>query len=307
MQAVANINGEITPYSEAKIPISDRGFLYGDSIYEVTRTYQGVPFYLEEHFARLENSARLAMMKIFQSREFLVEEIKRTVKASGVQPGQDVFVRFTITRGEGPLDIVPPKELKTSFVIMVKEVPNWNMAFYEKGMVLAIPPTVRNSPLALDPNIKSGNYLNNILAVIEAKNMGADDSLILSLEGKLTEAANSNVNFIINGELCTPKHEPKTSTGNLIGITRTIVGMLAERIGITYNERPMFPADILNASECFVSSATREIMPVCKIIQDNKPAKIYPDGGGEIIRKLQQEYKKYIGEYIAQRQSKAWF
>jgi branched-chain amino acid aminotransferase len=206
MHAAANVDGVITPAKEAKISIFDRGFLFGDSVYEVTRTYEGVPFFLDEHFERLENSARLARMKISQSREFLTEEIKRTVKASGAASGEDVFIRYTVTRGVGPLDLDPTTSLKTSYVILVKEIPNWNQEFYRTGMILAVPDTVRNSPRALDPNIKSGNYLNNVLCLAEARELGGDDALILSLDGKLTEATNSNVAFVVNGVVRTPKH-----------------------------------------------------------------------------------------------------
>lgn len=154
MQATANVDGVITPAKEAKISIFDRGFQYGDSVYEVTRTYDGVPFFVEEHFDRLENSARLARMKISQSREFLTEEIKKTIQASGARKGEDVFIRYTVTRGTGPLDLDPATAGKTSYVILVKEIPPWNPEFYKTGMVIAVPETVRNSPRALDPNIK---------------------------------------------------------------------------------------------------------------------------------------------------------
>jgi branched-chain amino acid aminotransferase len=232
MRATANVNGLITPAQEAKVSIFDRGFQYGDSIYEVTRTYDGVPFFLEEHFDRLENSAKLARMKLTQSREFLTEEIKKTVAASGAKKGEDVFIRYTVTRGTGPLDLDPATAPQTTYVILVKEIPPWNPEFYKTGMVLAVPETARNSPRALDPNIKSGNYLNNILAVAEAKELGGDDALMLCLDGKLTEASNSNVAFVLNGELRTPKHEPRTNTGNLRGLTRTLIGQLADRLGL---------------------------------------------------------------------------
>lgn len=307
MRATANVNGEITAAKDAKISIFDRGFQYGDSVYEVTRTYEGVPFFLEEHFDRLENSARLARMKITQSRQLLTEEIRRTVKESGVKKGEDVFIRYTITRGSGPLDLDPASAPQTSYVILVKEIPPWNPEFYKAGTVLAVPETLRNSPRALDPNIKSGNYLNNILAVAEAKEMGADDALMLSLDGKLTEASNSNVAFVIGGEIRTPKHEPRTNTGNLRGLTRTLVGELAARAGMGYSEQPLFPKDIEAATECFVSSATREVMPVKAVILPGGKRLSFPEGGGEATRKLRAEYARYLQEYVRQRKHEAWF
>jgi branched-chain amino acid aminotransferase len=306
MQATANVDGVITPAKEAKISIFDRGFQYGDSVYEVTRTYDGVPFFVEEHFDRLENSARLARMKISQSREFLTEEIKKTIQASGARKGEDVFIRYTVTRGTGPLDLDPATAGKTSYVILVKEIPPWNPEFYKTGMVIAVPETVRNSPRALDPNIKCGNYLNNILCVAEAKELGGDDALILSLDGKLTECSNSNVAFLFGDEIRTPKHEPRTNTGNLRGLTRTLVGQLADRAGLKYSETALFPADVEIATECFVSSATREVMPVQAVILPGGKRKEFPKGGGAGTKKIQEAYAAYVKDYIAKHRGGAW-
>jgi branched-chain amino acid aminotransferase len=306
MRATANVNGLITPAQDARISVFDRGFQYGDSVYEVTRTYDGVPFFLEEHFDRLENSARLARMKITQTREFLTDEIRRTVEESGARKGEDVFIRYTITRGTGPLDLDPASAPQTSYVILVKEIPPWKQEFYENGMVVAVPETVRNSPRALDPNIKSGNYLNNILGVAEARELGADDALMLSLDGKLTECSNSNVAFVIGGEIRTPKHEPRTNTGNLRGLTRTLVGQLAERAGMKYAELALFPADVESATECFVSSATREVMPVRAVILPGGRRLEFPRGGGAVTRRLREEYARYVREYVEGRRAEAW-
>lgn len=307
MQASANVNGIITPYSEAKISIADRGFLYGDSIYEVVRTYSGVPFCAKEHFDRMENSARLAHITISQSREFLEQEIIKTVRASGVKRGEDVFIRYTITRGEGPLDLDPSTAKKTSFVILVKEIPNWNPQFFIAGVKLAIPSVRRNAPLSLDPNIKSGNYLNNILAIAEAKNLGADDALILSLEGKLTESSNSNISFVIDGEIHSPVHEPQTTTGNLRGITKKIIEKLCSNLGIRYVERVMLPEDIERASEGIISSATREVMPMAGVKLESGTWKNFPANTRKITESLQKEYKKYIAEYSQQHANEAYF
>lgn len=307
MISVANINGSISLLREAKISIHDRGFLYGDSVYEVTRTYQGVPFYLEEHFDRLENSARLARMKISQSREFLISEIRRTVHASGATKAEDVFVRFTITRGEGPVDIDPDASPGTSYVIVVKDLPKWKPHHYSEGMILAVPHTLRNSPLSLDPNIKSGNYLNNILAVADAKAMGANDAFMLSADGKFTEAANSNVCLVMKGEIVSALHEENTHTGNLRGLTKTIVGKIAPRGGFTYREIPLTLETVSQAKECFVTSATREVMPVVKLILPGGKALEFPPGGGEVTKKLRTLYAEFVEDYINARKDTAWF
>ncbi|HEY8279794.1 MAG TPA: aminotransferase class IV [Bdellovibrionota bacterium] len=307
MRATANVNGTITPAQDARVSIFDRGFQYGDSVYEVTRTYEGVPFFLEEHFDRLENSARLARMKITQARQFLTDEIRRTVKESGAKKGEDVFIRYTVSRGTGPLDLDPATAPQTTYVILVKEIPPWKPEFYSVGTVLAVPETVRNSPRALDPNIKSGNYLNNILAVAEAKELGGDDALMLSIDGKLTEASNSNVAFLIDGQIRTPKHEPRTNTGNLRGLTRTLVGQLAEKAGLGYSEAPLFPADVEKATECFVSSATREVMPVKAVLLPGGKQVGFPPGGGSATKRIRDEYAKYVRRYIDERRNEAWF
>jgi branched-chain amino acid aminotransferase len=307
MRAVANVNGLITPAAKAKISILDRGFQYGDSIYEVIRTYNGVPFFLEQHHERLKNSARLARIHLSQSVEEITKEILRTVAAAEVKKGEDVFIRYTITRGSGPLDLNPSTATKTSFVILVKEIPAWKKEHYNVGMVLAVPSILRNSPQALDPNIKSGNYLNNVLAVAEAIDLGGDDALILSHDGKLTEASNSNVAFVVDGAVHTPLHEPQSQTGNLRGITRTLIGSLAARLSIPFSEQPITPADAARASECFVSSATREIMPVAEIIWDSKHHQKFPEGGGPVTKILQAEYARYVEEYVLARKEGAWF
>ena len=307
MQATANVNGLITAASDAKISIFDRGFLYGDSIYEVVRTYSGVPFYYDEHFERLENSARLAQMELSQSRLFLKEEIRRTVASSNVQAGEEVFIRYAITRGESVLDLDPALAKKTSYIILVKPLVDWNPRFYQEGMWLAVPSIRRNSPLALDPNIKSGNYLNNILAVGEVKKLGADDALILSLDGKLTEASNSNVCFVQDGKVISPPHEAGTNTGNLKGLTKRAVAEVCKKIGVGYSERPLRPEDIPSMKECFVSSATREIMPVCGIRFEHGAKQVFPSGGGELTKRLIQEYKKYVAEYTKNHAKEAFF
>jgi branched-chain amino acid aminotransferase len=188
----------------------------------------------------------------------------------------------------------------------VKEIPPWNPVFYKEGMSLAVPQTARNSPRSLDPNIKCGNYLNNILAVSEAKDLGADDALLLSLDGKLTEASNSNVIFVNNGELQTPKHEPGTNTGNLRGLTRTLISDLASRAGISYSELALYPENILNATECFVSSATREVMPVRELLLPNQKKLQFTKGGGPVTKRIQEEYSRFVKEYVSKRKAEAW-
>ena len=307
MRAMANWNGEITLAEEARIPIFDRGFLYGDSIYEVVRTYKHVPFFHEEHLDRLENSARLAQIKITQTRSFLKEEIRRTVLATNPEKDEDVFIRYTITRGSGPITLNPLSTSETSYLILVTSIPEWNPNYYTNGTNLLVPKTRRNSPLALDPNIKSGNYLNSVLAAGEAAQAKCDDALMLSIDGKVTEATNSNVCFIFNNEVHAPLHEPHTNTGNLKGITKEIVKKICAKINLKFTERAISPAEIEKASEAFQCSATREVMPIATIQLENGKKVQFPIGGGKVVKQLRTAYSEFIEEYVRTHSNEALF
>jgi branched-chain amino acid aminotransferase len=251
---MSNVDGRITPTGEACVPVLDRGFLYGDSIYEVFRTYSGVPLFYEEHWKRLENSARLIHMHISQSREEITEQIRRTVEATSAGAlEQDVYVRYVVTRGEGPVDLYPNPDLKTRYVIIVNTVPEWSPEYYSIGMKAAIPEVRRNPTDSLDPNIKGGNYLNNVIAITQARELGADESIILNRDGYVTEASNSNVVFVLDGELVTPG----VTAGNLRGITKK-----AAREACAQH---VHAKDLPRATECFVTSATREVMPIISL------------------------------------------
>src|SRR5690606_24453403 len=170
---MTSVDGVISPTEDARIPVLDRGFLFGDSVYEVFRTYRGVPLFYEEHWDRFRNSASLIHLDLGLTLEELTRRIKRTIAATGaVQSRTDVYVRYAVTRGVGAIDLVPAPRLAPSCVIIVKPVPDWGTASYERGVRLAVPSTRRNAGAALDPNIKSGNYLNNVIALIEARRLG---------------------------------------------------------------------------------------------------------------------------------------
>src|SRR3954466_9033442 len=280
LRRMANVNGQITLLEEARISILNDGFLYGDSVYEVFRTYDGVPLFCHEHFDRMDNSARLIHMTISQSREQMLDEMRRTAAEADVPRGQDIYVRWHVTRGTGALDLVPSRDLKSSFVIILKEVPKWNPEFYSRGMKLAITCVRRNPVEALSPDIKSGNYLNNILGVAEAVELGADDCLMLNPAGLLTEASNSNVFFVIDGRLVTPSAE----SGVLRGITKAAIAKLSEETGFPLHEQKLPAAQLSKATECFVTSATREVMPVASVRLERGEWRGFPPGGGGGVR-----------------------
>jgi branched-chain amino acid aminotransferase len=296
---MANVNGQITPLQDARISILDRGFLYGDSVYEVFRTYSGVPMFCHEHFDRMENSARLVHMAISQTRDELLEEMRRTAAAAGVAKGEDIYVRWHVTRGTGALDLVPARDLATSFVIIVKEVPRWNPEFYSHGMRLAVTHTRRNPVEALSPDIKSGNYLNNILGVAEAIELGADDCLMLNPAGVVTEASNSNVFFVIDGRLVTPSAE----SGVLRGITKAAIQRLSAAEGLAVNEATIPAGELAGATECFVTSATREVMPVAALRLESGEWREFPAGGGGVTRRVAKAYKEFAARYVKENAS----
>ena len=296
LRRMASVNGEITPLEDARISILDRGFLYGDSVYEVFRTYDGVPLFCHEHFDRMDNSARLIHMKITHSREEMLDEIRRTAVAANVPKGTDIYVKWHVTRGTGALDLVPARDLVSTFVIILKEVPKWKPEFYSSGMRLAVTCVRRNPVEALSPDIKSGNYLNNILGVAEAVELGADDCLMLNPAGLLTEASNSNVFFVIDGQLTTPNVE----SGVLRGITKAALAKLGEETGYPLHERKLPAVQLSKATECFATSATREVMPVSGVRLESGEWREFPAGGGEVTRRVAKAYKDFVIRYVAE-------
>ena len=301
VKAVGYIDGAISGLADTRIPVADRGFLYGDSVYEVFRTYSGIPFLFDEHYQRLLNSARLIEMNINQSKQEIIDAVKRTVRASLPAAGEDVYTRYQITRGEGPIDLNPELSLQTRLVIIVKAAPQWNREFYDNGVTLAVPKLRRNSVNSLDPNIKGGNYLNNIIALGEAKKRGADDCLMLDANGLVTECSNSNVWFVVDGKLVTP------AGGNLDGLTRRSLISLFADANIEVVQRPIHSKELADATECFVTSATREVMPVRALYSVGGSKIEFPSGGGQQTRQAMTIYKRMLEDFVEANKENAWF
>jgi branched-chain amino acid aminotransferase len=258
-----------------------------------------VPLFCHEHFERIENSARLIGMTISQSREEILDQMRQTAAAADVPAGEDIYVRWHVTRGTGALDLVPAADLESSYVIILKEVPKWKPEFYSRGMRVAVTRVRRNPIEALSPDIKSGNYLNNILGVSEAVALGADDCIMLNPAGNITEASNSNVFFVIDGLLVTPSFE----SGILRGITKHAIGLLGDQHGFTLHDRELPASAIAKASECFVTSATREVMPVASIRLESGEWQEFPPGGGKVTRHVAAAYKDFVQRYVAENAS----
>jgi branched-chain amino acid aminotransferase len=294
-QSMTNIDGSITATADARVPVLDRGFLYGDSIYEVFRTYDGVPLFYDEHWTRFENSAQLIRMRIGIAKEKLGDEIRRTVRATGAAAlRRDVYVRYVVTRGEGPVDLFPSPDLTTRYVIIVRAVPVWNPEFYTRGVRAAVAGTLRNSASALDPNIKGGNYLNNVLGVMDARAVGADDCVMLNGAGLVTEASNSNVFFVLDGELVTPAQ----TAANLRGLTKAAVHEACRLHGLATHERDVPVGELPLATEAFLTSATREVMPIESLRMPDGSLLKFPTGGGELTRRVAGHYKQYVAAYL---------
>ena len=296
-RSMANVDGLITDAADAKIPLMDRGFLYGDSIYEVFRTYKGIPLFHDEHWARFENSAQLAHLGLTISKDRMLDEIRRTVKATNAADlNRDVYVRYIITRGEGPIDLFPRPELTTRFVILVKELPEWKQEYSSVGIRLAIPEIRRNATNALDPNIKGGNYLNNILGMIEARALGADDCVMLNNSGLITEASTSNVFFIKQNEniLITPAK----AAGHLRCLTKAAVEKICLENNLELRAEDISVAALENTTECFLTSSTKEVMPVSSLRLPDGNVLSYPKGGGDMTRQLIQHYIAFVDAHI---------
>ncbi len=255
------MNGRITAPEDAVVPALDRGFLYGDSVYEVLWWHRGALIQAEDHFDRLEESGRRLYMDIHASRDELAAAIQATCTAAGLLPTDDGYVRLVVTRGGGPIGLAFDENLKQNVVVVVKEADRPPLEEVEQGIRAALVERRRTSKDALDPGAKTGNYLNNLLALKEARLAGADDALMLNAKGEVTEATTANVYLLKDGRLTTPPVE----AGILKGTTRTRILALCAEAGIEATEARVTPKDLEAADEIFISSSVRGILPVVAI------------------------------------------
>jgi len=256
MNLLVNVNGEIAP--TASIPVLDRGFLYGDSVYEVVRTFNGKPFALQEHLDRLRQSAAYCYLEVPWSDAQIGEEVDKTLRQADLT---EAYIRIVVTRGAEPeISLQPGPEIQPSLIIIVKAITP-EPALNPKGTHLCLLSRLRNDQQALSPAAKTGNYLNNILAQIEATHQGADDALMLNARGELTEATTSNLWLVEKGVVRTPAVE----TGILHGITRYFLLQILREHQIPHEEAVLKPESLWTAEEGFLSSSVRLIMPIAKI------------------------------------------
>ncbi len=253
--AKVSIDGQVVEGDEACVSVFDRGFLYGDSVFEVFRTYGGVPFAQGEHLERLKRSADRLMIPMPVSLETLSSEVHATLAAAGAG---EWYVRVVITRGTGPLTYDPSTATTPLRVIIAAPVSVPPPEHYERGVGVSLLHASRPTDDDRAAGAKASNYLANLLAVHEAKQKGAQEALMIGRHGQILEGASSNIFIVKDGTVRTP--EPQT--GVLVGITRATVLAAAAAEGIEVEEAEVRPEDLYGADEAFITSSIREVMPV---------------------------------------------
>jgi len=293
MANLCNVDGTITPETEARVPVLDRSFLFGDSIYEVVRTIGAEPFGWPEHWARLVASAAAIRLRLDLDEAAVARRIAATLTASG--PG-DRYVRIVVSRGAGS---APNIDLASAtgapcWVIMAREL----APMAGTPSRLAVIERLRNDRRALDPATKSGNYLNNVLGLAEAKDVGATDCLMCNAQGFVTEASTSNVFAHIDGAWATPRLD----NGILAGVTRAHLLAWLPTVGERVVEADLTPADLRRADEVFLSSTLRDLAPVTHL--DGRPL-----CGGEMgpnVRRLLAAYHSWYAERLRTLYAPQW-
>ncbi|MCM1981954.1 aminotransferase class IV [Lyngbya confervoides] len=276
MTILTNLDGLIAP--TASVSVLDRGFLYGDSVYEVVRTYKGQLFGLDPHLRRLRASADYLYLEIPWSDRHIRHEVERTL-AQADWP--ESYVRIVVTRGtESKISLQPSPALEPSLLIILSAI-DPTPTLSQTGVNLVIPDRLRNDQRALSPKAKTGNYLNNILALLEAQQQGADDALLLNGAGLITEATTSNLWVIRDGRVITPDDD----VGILQGITRDYIFQILEQHHIPHQKAHLRPSDLEGIEEAFLSSSVRLIMPIRSI--DQRPL---PHCPGPMTQKIWDEF-----------------
>lgn len=292
----ANTNGRLHPANEPSISPLNRGFLYGDAIYEVWRTYHGVLFAWEEHWARLERSAGALHLELPWTSDVIAGEIRRTAAAFRAATGNqgDLYVRLQVTRGAGNIGLDTALADEPVYVLLVQPVPRLPEHAFTTGLQLSVATALRRNPAqSLNPAWKTGNYLNNILCLREARARGADEVVITNLAGEITEAAVSNIAFVTSGRIVSP---PLTA-GILEGITRHLVATaVAREAGIPWEERGIRPDELGSFDECMLFATTKDVQPVGRI--DEQAYRVGPD---TVTLRLKQAFAAYARRYADSR------
>jgi branched-chain amino acid aminotransferase len=284
----ANTNGRLHDAREPSISPLNRGFLYGDAVYEVWRTYRGALFAWEEHWERLRRSAQAVHLSLPFAAGAALDEVRRTAaayrKASGF--AGELYIRLQITRGAGSIGLDTALADRPDFVLLVQPCPQVAPAKLRSGLRLSLAEGLRRNPAAsLNPAWKTGNYLNNILCLREARSRDADEVVILNLAGEVTEAAVSNIAFVRGGVVITPP----LAAGILGGITRgLLLSPIARSAGVAVLEEAVRPEDFGSMDECMLLSTTKDITPVAAI-----DASRFRVGSGTVVARVKAAFAEY--------------
>ncbi len=273
------INGQFLEKAQAKVSVFDHGFLYGDGAFEGIRSYSRLIFKAKEHIERLFETAHTLMIPIPMTQQQMIQAIVKTLK---INQFNDAYIRVVVTRGEGDLGLDPRKcKGGPNVIIITDKITLYPEELYRNGMAIITVPTIRSHPEALNPRLKSMNYLNNILAKIEANNSGYAEAMMLDSQGFVAECTGDNIFIVKKGELSTP------SQGRLQGITRDTVLAFAHQLKFKVEERLLTRHEVFVADECFLTGTAAEIIPVVKVdgrvIGSGKP--------GEVTRKMMRLFR----------------
>ncbi len=271
MEQKIYLDGKFVTRNEAKVSVFDHGLLYGDGVFEGIRAYGGKVFKLREHVERLYKSAKAIMLEVPMDRAEMEQTVLNTLRKNGIEDG---YVRVVVTRGEGDLGLDPQKCPRPSVIVIADKIALYGNELTGNGIEIVTVATQRSLPAVLDPRVKSLNYLNNIMAKIEATNAGVMEALMVTREGFVAECSGENIFIVTNGVFLTPP----VSMGILEGITRDVVIELARAGGYESREEIFTRYDVYNADECFVTGTAAEIIPVVKVdgrtIGSGKPGSV---------------------------------
>lgn len=277
------LNGEYVTKENAKVSVYDHGFLYGDGVFEGIRVYNGNVFRLDEHIERLYESALSILLHIPMTPEEMIHAVVETVRKNNLR---DAYIRLVISRGNGNLGIDPRSCTVPNMIIIAEQLQLFPKELYETGMKIITVATRRNKPDALNPKIKSLNYLNNVLVRIEAHLAGVSEALMLNSEGYVAEGSGDNVFLVKKGVLYTPP----SYVGALQGITRQAILDIAERLGYKVKEEPFTRHDVYVADEVFLTGTAAEVISVVEVdgrqIKDGKP--------GPVTNHLLEEFRRLV-------------
>jgi len=280
---IVYLNGKFVPEEEAKVSVFDHGFLYGDGVFEGIRAYHGCIFKLQEHIRRLYDSAKAINLEISLTQEEMMEIVKETCRKNNLK---DSYIRLIVSRGKGDLGLDPRKCANPSIICIAASISLYPPELYQTGLSVITVPTRRNIAEGVNPRIKSLNYLNNIMARMEATLAGVEEAILLTQEGYVAECTGDNIFMVRDGVIKTPA----IHLGMLEGVTRNSVIELAKKRGIVVEETVLTRFDFFTADECWLTGTAAELIPVVNI--DGRP--IGSGKPGPMFAALLEDYREVV-------------